>query len=160
MLHPSSSSYASPSVSSTRTASSTRAWRRAGIVGACAAAVLVVACGGDDENNGVNDVRAACELRAQWKNPTASHCVTCMAAAPLEGCDCEDFRDYGGLCSSQGNARSAEASCTMELDDCVRACEKTDCTCIEGCYAGADRCKSLSAARDGCVAEICAKYCN
>ena len=121
-----------------------------------------VACATDSEperNNGVDDVRRACEVRATWKRGATETCINCLSAAPLAKCDCELFKEFGGLCELQEAERHAEPTCTSVLDDCTRTCAKTDCNCLDGCYAQASRCKQLAAARDGCVAEVCAPYC-
>lgn len=122
--------------------------------------VVLGACGKDDvENNGVNDVRKACEIRAAWKNPSAEKCGLCQAAAPRPPCGCESFAGFDGVCAAQGDARRAEPSCTEALDRCEIACG-SNCGCVESCYATAQECKRVSAARDGCIAETCASYCN
>jgi len=132
------------------------------LIAALAVSLVVLgACSADPPpRNGVNDVKAACELRAKWTRPTTERCVACVAAAPIQGCDCEDYRDFAGFCQDQGNARRAEGTCTEALDDCVRACKTSDCPCIEACYGNAATCKTLSAARDGCVVDVCSQYCN
>jgi len=124
--------------------------------------VIVPACGGDEDapNNGVNDVRAACQIRAGWAKLDTEACTTCLAAAPLPTCECEAFRDVAGLCKAQGDARRAEKTCDSATEDCVAKCDKRNCECIEGCYARSEACKRVTAARDGCVADACAKHCN
>lgn len=112
-----------------------------------------------EERKGVNDVKKACEVRSAWSNRTAPQCISCISAAPSPPCDCEQFRDFGGLCATQGEARRLEKSCTAQVDTCTRACPDKDCACIDACYAQAPACKSASAARDGCVAEVCTRYC-
>ncbi len=122
----------------------------------------LVACATDsepDRNNGVNDVRKACEVRATWKRGATETCINCMAAAPSPKCDCESFKEFGGLCEIQEAERHAEPTCTSPLEDCTHTCAKTDCNCLEGCYAQAARCKQLAGARDGCVTAVCAQYC-
>ena len=122
----------------------------------------LVACATDSEperNNGVNDVRKACALRATWSKSATETCINCLSAAPLAKCDCDQFKEFGGLCELQEIARHAEPSCTSSLDDCVHVCPKTDCNCLVGCYAQAARCRQLSGARDGCVTDVCAPYC-
>lgn len=123
---------------------------------------LLAACATDSEpgrNNGVNDVRKACEIRAKWTKAGSEKCINCLAAAPEPACDCEAFKEFGGLCELEEADRHAEPGCTSALDDCTRTCVKTDCGCVEGCYAQAARCKALSGGRDGCVADVCAQYC-
>ena len=122
----------------------------------------VAACAPDHEppvNNGVDDVRHACEIRASWLHAEAVKCVNCVAAAPSPACDCEAFKEFGGLCKNQEDARRAEPSCNDANDLCSRTCAKTDCACVEGCYAQAEACKRVIAARDGCVADVCTQYC-
>ena len=124
--------------------------------------IALVACAKDsepDRNDGVNDVRKACEVRKAWTKAGSEKCINCMAAAPAPACDCESFKEFGALCELQEAERKAEVSCTSALDDCTRICVKSDCACIEGCYAQASRCKQLAGARDGCVANACAAYC-
>jgi hypothetical protein len=121
----------------------------------------VVACGNKDDgptNNGVDDVKAACQVRATWPNPSAEKCTSCVAVAALADCGCEATKGFGGVCVRQGDARYADKTCTTAIDDCVIAC-KGDCPCIDACYANAPSCKTVTAARDGCVAETCTKYC-
>jgi hypothetical protein len=112
------------------------------------------------QNNGVNDVRKACELRAGWTNTSADKCGTCQAAAQRPACGCEGFKGFDGVCADQGAAFRAEPSCTDDVINCVARCVQTDCACVEGCYANAPACKRVAAARDGCVTDLCAKYCN
>lgn len=127
---------------------------------AAVAAVPLAACGkSEPTNDGVNDVRKACELRNAWKNARAEKCGLCQGAAPQPACGCESFKGFDGVCAEQGQARRAEPSCTYDLDSCVALC-KDDCACIEGCYANAPECKRVSAARDGCVALECSRYCD
>jgi hypothetical protein len=127
------------------------------------AVTVVGACSPNHDSplrNGVNDVKKACEVRAAWAHPGAEKCINCITAAPAPACDCEQFKEFGALCQKQEETRHAEASCTSAIDDCTRACAKTDCACVDNCYAQAPSCKSLAAARDGCVADVCAPYCN
>jgi hypothetical protein len=129
---------------------------------ACAGTlVLAMACSSNEEppRNGVDDVVKACQLRVAWTNPNAEKCVNCLAAAPSPACDCELFKEFGGLCKDQEDARRAEPSCTGAMEDCSRAC-KNDCTCVAGCYASAAACRRAIDARDGCVAAVCAPFCN
>ena len=121
--------------------------------------LLVASCNCGPTNNGANDVRRACDLRAAWKNPNAEKCGLCQAAAPRPPCGCESFKGFDGVCAEQGDAFRAEASCTEAVVSCAANCLK-DCGCVEGCYADAPACKRVAAARDGCVAESCAAYCN
>jgi hypothetical protein len=113
----------------------------------------------DPPDNGVNDVKAACVIRTSWSNPTGDKCSLCKSAAPIANCGCEAEKDFGGACQSQGDARRAEPTCTPDLLDCRAHCND-DCNCIDNCYANAPKCKPLVAAEDGCVADVCAKFCN
>jgi len=106
--------------------------------------------------NGVNDVRAACEIRAQW-NRVENDCTLCEAATTTERCECSEIKDFSAACIDQHNAR--KAACAEAVDTCVFACRREDCGCIEGCYANAEACKRAAAARDGCITETCATYC-
>ncbi len=114
----------------------------------------------DPPRNGVDDVKKACEIRATWTMPTTARCLNCMFSAPAPKCDCEAFKDFGALCADQGSARKADPQCTIALDDCVTACVRTDCACIDACYVAAPSCKAHDAARDGCVADVCTQFCN
>ena len=113
----------------------------------------------DAPNNGVDDVKKACEIRATWTKASAEKCVNCVASAPSPACECELFKEFGGKCEPQNAARLANGSCTPPVD-CTRNCAKNDCLCVDACYAAAEECKRLSAATDGCVTEVCAPYCN
>jgi hypothetical protein len=121
------------------------------------AGLAIAAC--DSENNGVDDVKRACEIRVTWKRLNTSDCVTCMSAAPSVPCDCPAYKDFAGKCETQGTARVNEPTCTVAIDDCVKKCN-TDCACVEGCFARDEACKRVTSARDGCVADVCAQYCN
>lgn len=113
-----------------------------------------------DTDNGVDDIRAACELRAtSWAHGQADECIKCMVGSKLEACDCEEFRDFAGKCRSQEVARLAEPSCTTDVKACAGACAKTDCGCLDGCYAAAEACKRVVAATDGCATQVCTPYC-
>jgi hypothetical protein len=124
---------------------------------------VALGCSPKDEppppRNGVNDVQKACEIRATWTKSTDAKCVNCLVAAPSPACECEAFKDFASLCLEQDTARRAEPSCTVALDDCTKACVPTDCNCVNGCYAQAETCKRLSAAKDGCIADVCTPYC-
>lgn len=122
-------------------------------------AAAACAAKGEPLDNGVNDVKAACALRAAWKNPNAEKCINCLASATAPTCECEAFKEFAGLCHTQNDERLAEPSCTTAVTDCAHLCPKSDCTCIDNCYASADACKRAAAATDGCVADVCAKYC-
>lgn len=124
--------------------------------------VSLLACDDDDDdgpNNGVDDVKAACEIRATWTAPTSNRCLSCMAVAPQAPCGCEAFEGFDGVCHAQGQAVRAEPSCTESITTCVRDCA-SDCACVDGCYAAAEACKKVNAALDGCVADACSAYCN
>src|SRR4051794_27652415 len=61
---------------------------------------LVAACSGcnkkDDapaQQNGVNDVKKSCEIRATWANRTERKCTDCIASAPSPPCNCEQFKE-------------------------------------------------------------------
>lgn len=109
--------------------------------------------------NGVNDVRAACEQRASWQKRLTADCAACLTGTQIPPCGCELVRDFGGACNAQAAARQSEPSCTAAVDACINACKVDDCACIDACYSGADACRQATAARDGCVAEVCAPYC-
>lgn len=110
-------------------------------------------------DDGVNDVKAACLIRTSWSNPTGITCTLCVASAPFAPCGCESEKDFGGACQQQGDARRSEPSCTPDLLDCRARCND-DCNCVDACYINAPKCKPLVAAEDGCVADVCARYCN
>lgn len=135
---------------------------------ACLALALVMgtmvafaACSSDEDagpaNNGVNDVRRACEIRVTWKSPLPIACSDCLGVSAAPRCDCSD-KDYAGACRAQQEAEIGEPTC-----DGVRACANTcapgDCNCLEGCFAGKEACRARASALDGCLAETCAKYC-
>ena len=124
--------------------------------------VVPTACSADPRaptRNGVNDVMKACQIRSSWQNPTKESCINCLVATREPHCDCEAFKSFSGLCESQEEARRAEPSCTQAIEECARTCRAGDCVCVERCFAGADRCKPIVAARDGCVAEACETAC-
>ena len=113
----------------------------------------------DPPNNGVDDVKQACEIRAAWTKYTDRVCINCMSAAPSAACDCPDFKAFGGKCQAQNDTRRAQPQCTDAIANCARACPRTDCACVDACYANAPDCKTAEAAVDGCVADVCAQYC-
>ncbi len=127
---------------------------------AFAVALGLPACGASDPepNNGVNDVLAACQIRATWANTSAEKCTHCMASAPTPACDCPLFAEFGGKCNAQSEARRSNPACTAPVD-CTYACAKNDCACIDGCFNAAAECKRLVAATDGCVTDVCSPYC-
>ena len=110
-------------------------------------------------NDGVNDVKAACEIRATWKNGAADKCKNCLASAAQPACDCELFKEFGGKCHEQNVARQSEVDCTDPVLSCTYKCASTDCACLDGCYATAAKCRAAASAVDGCVADVCAPYC-
>jgi hypothetical protein len=121
---------------------------------------LAIACTSDDDDspkvgNGVNDVRAACELRLQWDREKQD-CALCEIGAVSPRCECESLKAISAVCMGQENAR--KQACADQVESCVLACDRRDCTCIEACYA-TDDCKRASAARDGCVTEACSPHC-
>jgi hypothetical protein len=93
-----------------------------------------------------------------WPNPTSKTCIDCQAAAPTTACDCPDFKAFGGLCNDQNIARRNEPTCTDAIANCAQACAK-DCPCVDACYATAPNCKTVQAAEDGCLADVCTQYC-
>ena len=124
------------------------------------AAAIVVACGNNDEGkpNGVNDVKAACEIRKAWPRKAAEKCGNCVAGAPLAPCGCEAFKDFEAVCLKQGDARRAEATCSDALKKCEVDCGE-DCNCLDHCFDPVPDCRRVTAARDGCVAEQCDPFC-
>lgn len=123
--------------------------------------VVAAACGSDPEAApvGVNDVRKACEIRTTWQRLDSLDCSECFGIASAQKCDCPNLqRDYAGKCASHRDAKLAEPACEG-VDACVNACPKTDCGCVEGCYAGKDACRPIGNAMDGCLAEVCDAYC-
>ncbi len=119
-------------------------------------------CGGDGPSApvGVNDVRKACEIRQSWKLATSDKCISCQSAAPLADCGCEAFKEYAAKCLQPEEALKSEPSCTDQVEICVKTCVLTDCDCIDKCYVQAEACRRVAGGRDGCVAEVCAPYCN
>ncbi len=106
--------------------------------------------------NGVNDVRASCEIRAKW-NRTPEKCGLCEAAVVAPRCECTELAEFSAACIEQADARTPV--CPETIDTCVASCNRNDCNCIDGCYAANAACKNASAARDGCVADACSSYC-
>lgn len=126
-----------------------------------ALATVTAACSSEEDppRNGVNDVRKACEIRAGWVRATTNECLTCQVGVKSPSCDCEEFKAFAGLCKAQEDTRVAEPSCTAAITDCTNKCSRTDCGCVEGCYALTEACERAAAAVDGCAAEACAEYC-
>jgi hypothetical protein len=108
--------------------------------------------------NGVNDVAAACQIRAQWANASTTACSTCMALAETPRCPCAD-ESYAGQCSDQQAAMRSEPTCDDAVLQCVSHCPATDCACIDGCYAGKAACRTKASAADGCLAVACDSSC-
>jgi hypothetical protein len=123
--------------------------------------VIAVGCGAKEDDppkggDGVDDVKAACEIRAKWVR-TGNDCSLCEASVPLPPCDCSSTAAFAGACVDQQDAQRRVCSDAINL--CVFHCDATDCACVEACYAADDACKKASAARDGCIAEVCDKHC-
>lgn len=125
------------------------------------ASVAFVACSSEEEagptNNGVNDVRRACEIRLTWRSPMPIACTDCLGVSSAPRCDCSD-KDYAGACRPQQEAEVSEPTCDG-VRTCVNSCAAGDCGCVDGCYTGKEICRQRSSALDGCLAETCAKYC-
>lgn len=109
-------------------------------------------------NNGVDDVKVACEIRAAWTKPNAEKCVNCLAGAGQPACNCELFKEFAGKCHDQNAARLANPGCTPPAD-CTYKCAKSDCACIDACFAASQECRRLASATDGCVTDVCGAYC-
>ncbi len=132
-------------------------------VNTVALALALNACSSDDASaaapdNGVNDVRQACEIRLSWQGATSSRCTYCLAAAANPPCACSEAKGYAAKCETQQRARSKEASCAG-VEECRFACSPSDCNCLDACYAQKDACRAATAALDGCVAKVCAEQC-
>lgn len=123
---------------------------------------LVAACERFDEtpeDNGVDDVKKACEIRATWTRRGITSCDDCIAVSQAPTCGCPAFQQpYIARCVDQSHARVAEPSCDGTLD-CVGKCNPNDCDCVDRCYAGKDLCREVASALDGCVADVCDAYC-
>lgn len=127
------------------------------------AAVLVavgVGCANKDTDppkggNGVDDVKLACEIRAKWQR-SGNDCSLCESAVIYPACGCTSTNAFAAACLDQQNARAKV--CAGSVDTCVIACDRTDCACIDACYAN-DECRKASAARDGCIANVCDGDC-
>jgi hypothetical protein len=120
-------------------------------------------CSSDDDpsaapDNGVDDVRQACEIRLSWQGSTSSRCSYCLAAAANPPCACTEAKVFAGKCETQQTVRSKESSCAG-VEECRFACSPSDCGCLDACYAQKDACRSATAALDGCVAKACAEEC-
>jgi hypothetical protein len=123
---------------------------------------LVAACKSDDEpepNNGVNDVKAACEIRIGWARASEQECTDCLSTSRGPSCGCPAFpQEFVGKCADQGAAFGNERNCDL-VGECIGKCAKTDCGCIDACYNDRPACRPKAAALDGCVADVCDKYC-
>ncbi len=124
--------------------------------------VALLACGGGDAvapNNGVDDVKKACEIRATWAKRTTQECIDCLSIAKAPKCDCPAFQqDFAGKCEVQGRAYGDERNCDF-VGDCIGKCQPNDCACVDACYAGRDACRPKAAGLDGCLADVCDHYC-
>lgn len=134
-----------------------RAWAAAGVLLALG---LACGCTSEDEGpkngNGVNDVRLACEIRTKW-NRSNEECGLCEAGVISPRCECSELKDFSALCIDQQNAR--KQACAESVEYCISACDRSNCDCIDGCYANAEACKKAAAARDGCITDACESYC-
>lgn len=120
--------------------------------------VVLAACGDDEPtNNGVNDVKKACELKTTWKRARDLKCINCVSAAPNAKCDCEEIKEFSGACSEQGDL--FKSACPQNVIDCALHCPVNDCACVENCYNANGDCKKRAAMRDGCVVDRCDEYC-
>jgi len=135
-----------------------------GLVATLSVLVLIAACGGSDDSttpktgNGVNDLVQACQIRTTWIRGNGNDCSLCETGAIGAHCDCEALKAFSGACLDQEDAR--KGVCPQSVDDCVDKCDRTNCTCVEGCYAGVDpACKKATDARDGCIAATCTDHC-
>lgn len=125
---------------------------------------LVVACSSTSEEAdggspppAPKDVRIACEERAAWPKKDDITCIRCTASAVTPPCECDPGSE-DGFCLSQNQKRVGEADCTADLRACEDGC-KGDCACIDGCYAGHDRCRAAASALAGCISVRCDAIC-
>lgn len=107
--------------------------------------------------NGVDDVKAACTIRASWTRAGSGVCWDCILYAPVAPCTCSNDPNLG-KCETQSQAHEHEADCTSALATCVTDC-LSGCTCIDACYAGHDACRTVAAALDGCLVAACDPVC-
>jgi hypothetical protein len=118
-------------------------------------------CGASNDGpkvgNGVNDVRAACEIKAKWVATDQNQCYICAASVLYPRCSCTALAAFSGACSDQADAR--KPVCPQSIDDCVNGCKANDCDCLDTCYANNEACKAASGARDGCQVDACSQYC-
>jgi hypothetical protein len=120
--------------------------------------VLAVACSSNPPaNNGVNDVRKACDIRRGWLRKDGSQCINCQVSAPALPCPCSETDPVLSKCHDQQKAVNAEPQCAG-IDRCVGDC-KDECACIDRCYAGREACYRVASAMDGCVADLCDSRC-
>lgn len=125
-----------------------------------------VSCSSSDEvrdvarapDNGVDDVKLACEVRLGWQGTTSSRCIHCLSAAANPPCACSEAKPFAGVCETQQAARSKEATCDG-VESCRFACAPSDCACLDACYAERDACRRAASALDGCIAKACAEEC-
>ncbi len=123
---------------------------------------VLFACGGDDTpfvTNGSNDLRKACDLRAEWSQFKTVECQQCIATAPLATCNCTVSAPYVGKCAQQLAFKRASPDCDDALERCVGSCAQGACGCVETCYSSRADCKVRAAALDGCVTEVCSAVC-
>ncbi len=130
---------------------------------ACLGTVALAACSSSSSGtqvvpstNGVDDVKKACDIRSTWANAHTSACTGCTSLVTTPRCSCAS-NDYEGACSNQQAGVTNEPTCTG-IDECVNKCG-SDCTCVDGCYAGKDACRTRAAALDGCIADVCDPHC-
>ena len=108
-------------------------------------------------SNGVNDVAAACGIRATWTHALSDPCTLCRGLATTPYCSCFG-NDESAKCEVQQNAKTAEKSCADAVNVCVGDCHE-NCGCIDACYEKAPACRVKAAAVDGCVVDVCDKAC-
>jgi hypothetical protein len=124
--------------------------------------VVVAACGGNDSpppNNGVDDVKQACEIRTQWTKLDDQTCIDCLSVSKAPQCGCPAFQqEYVAKCNAQSNDVGAEHTCDF-VGDCTGKCARNDCACVDACYNDRPNCRPKAAALDGCTTDVCDKYC-
>ena len=120
---------------------------------------IVVACGGSaatsTPDNGVDDVLAACQIRAGWTHLSSNECQTCVGSVGLPPCSCDPNR---GRCEMQEQAKEQQPDCVPSIGPCVLNCG-VDCSCVDACYAGHSACYKLASAFDGCMTDVCSATC-
>jgi hypothetical protein len=127
---------------------------------------VLVGCGSDSSGGpagsggiaGADDVLSACVIRAGWSKGTTSTCLTCISLADNPACSCSGDPN-SGKCASLNHTLQNEPDCTASVTSCVGLCMATDCACINGCYAGHDRCRAAASALDGCQIDVCDSTC-